>query len=130
MSKEDSKDKYARLKEFIKRFSGLTEDQQNEIKERSGRIVTCEGHTISTRNYFMLEEQAKFIGANVTMIGGYRQWEKLGRQVRKGEKSLSILVPCNVKDAETDENGKKMFFRFVSVFDVSQTDEQLKQISA
>ncbi|MPZ53569.1 MAG: hypothetical protein GEU79_12690 [Acidimicrobiia bacterium] len=36
------------------------------------------------------------------MVAGYRRWQTLGRQVRKGEKAIGILAPVTRKD-ETDE---------------------------
>jgi antirestriction protein ArdC len=61
---------------------------------------------------------------DATRVVGYRQWQKLGRQVRRGEKGISILAPMTRK--ERDENGNetgevRTFFRAVCVFDVSQT---------
>ena len=58
---------------------------------------------------------------------GYRAWQKLGRQVRKGECGIRILAPCLFKRERTTADGdsetvKGMFFRAVSVFDVGQTD--------
>ena len=45
-----------------------------------------------------------------THVAGFRQWQKLGRQVRKGEKSIAIVAPCTYKrkaerDDEADETG-------------------------
>ncbi len=60
---------------------------------------------------------------------GYRQWEKVGRNVRKGEKSFSILVPCmgkrTTKDEETgEEKESKYIYGFTSapVFGIHQTE--------
>lgn len=62
---------------------------------------------------------------DATRVAGYKAWQKLGRQVRKGEKGLSILAPMHRK-AEDKETGEvKSFvsgFRAVSVFDISQTE--------
>ncbi len=64
-------------------------------------------------------------------VAGYRQWQKLGRQVRQGEKSIRILAPFSYKTkqepVEGDEAGEekvsyRTYFNPVSVFDVSQTD--------
>ena len=59
-------------------------------------------------------------------VAGFKKWQTLGRQVRKGEKGIVILAPLigKRKDAEeTHENEKAVFgFRAVHVFDVSQTD--------
>lgn len=60
-----------------------------------------------------------------TRVAGYRAWQSLGRQVRKGEKSIGILAPSTrkVRDAVTgDEESRVVGFHVVSVFDVSQTD--------
>jgi antirestriction protein ArdC len=62
---------------------------------------------------------------DATQIAGYRAWQSLGRQVRKGEHGIRILAPCvrKVEDAQTGERtARVVWFRGVSVFDVSQTD--------
>src|SRR5207302_46606 len=38
---------------------------------------------------------------NATRVAGYRAWQKLGRQVCKGERSMKILAPCRVKASQT-----------------------------
>jgi hypothetical protein len=73
---------------------------------------------------------------------GYRAWQALGHQVRRGERSISILAPCTYKakqakqapdadseaadpddDAEEDQPRRILRgFRIAHVFDVSQTD--------
>jgi antirestriction protein ArdC len=60
-----------------------------------------------------------------TQVAGFKAWQQLGRQVRKGEHSIRILAPMSVK--ERDEHGEEtgervVFFRAVPVFDVAQTD--------
>jgi antirestriction protein ArdC len=57
-------------------------------------------------------------------VAGFRRWQELGRQVRKGEKSIRIMAPMSVKreNAETGEEERATFFRSVSVFDIPQTD--------
>lgn len=60
-----------------------------------------------------------------TRVAGYKTWQKVGRQVRKGEKGIAILAPCTYR--EKDANGEptdqtRVFFKTVYVFDVSQTD--------
>src|SRR5690606_20614048 len=61
-----------------------------------------------------------------------REWNAVGRRVRKGEKGIRILAPCRyrARDDEgnpvTDDDGTPRYqvrgFKVVSVFDVSQTD--------
>ena len=65
---------------------------------------------------------------DATQVAGYKAWQKLGRQVRKGEHGIRILAPCRVKASETAEAGgerdvyRVVGFRVVAVFDVAQTD--------
>ena len=65
---------------------------------------------------------------DATQVAGYKAWQKLGRQVRKGERGIRILAPCRVKVAEADQRSDKgdayrvVGFRCVAVFDVAQTD--------
>ena len=60
---------------------------------------------------------------------GYRQWQAVGRQVKKGEKSFPILAPIckkrTEKDPETGEKTERAFivgFTSAAVFGLSQTE--------
>jgi hypothetical protein len=59
-----------------------------------------------------------------TLVAGFRRWKELGRQVRKGEKGITILAPMTFKSE--DENGEEIKkvggFRNAYLFDVSQTE--------
>jgi antirestriction protein ArdC len=62
---------------------------------------------------------------DATQVAGFKAWQQLGRQVRKGERSIRIMAPMSVKerDEQGEETGERVvFFRAVPVFDVSQTD--------
>ena len=65
---------------------------------------------------------------DATRVAGYRKWQELGRQVRKGEKAIKILGYSTKKITKTDpETGDEIEDRLVrypvlSVFDISQTD--------
>lgn len=58
-----------------------------------------------------------------TCVRSYKAWQKLGYNVKRGEKGITIWVPRFKK--EKDENGKeigeKVYFWTGTVFDVSQT---------
>lgn len=62
-------------------------------------------------------------GGKATCVRSYKAWQKLGYNVKRGEKGISIWVPRFKK--EKDENGKeigeKVYFWTGTVFDVSQT---------
>src|SRR5262249_35285952 len=70
-----------------------------------------------------------------TAVMGYRGWQRLGHQVRRGERSIRILAPCTYKAErqEVDQDGDPSQeqssggrllrgFRVAHVFDISQTD--------
>jgi antirestriction protein ArdC len=65
---------------------------------------------------------------HATHVAGFRKWQELGRQVRKGEKAIKILGYSTKKITKTDpvtgEEVEDRVKRFpvLSVFDVSQTD--------
>jgi antirestriction protein ArdC len=55
---------------------------------------------------------------------GFRQWQEIGRQVRKGSRAAWILAPCTIKK-ETDDGEEKTVlvgFRGISVFAYAETD--------
>ena len=37
-------------------------------------------------------------------MAGYRTWQTLGRQVRRGERGIAILAPCSYKACPDDEH--------------------------
>src|SRR5215813_6684069 len=64
---------------------------------------------------------------DASFVGGYNTWLKCGRYVRKGEKGIAILAPMFFKDKKqtadgSEEETKRIWFKVVYVFDISQTD--------
>lgn len=74
-------------------------------------------HDYSFRNLFLIFSQCP----EARMIAGYRKWQAIGRQVRKGERSIAILAPMLRKDEHSGDK-KLIGYRSVSVFDIGQTD--------
>lgn len=93
----------------------------------SAMVAASRFHDYSLGNWLLLWSQAESRATTVTRPAGYRTWQKLGRQVRKGENGYRILAPVTRRvrddrdDAEEQER-RVVGFRVVSVFDVSQTD--------
>lgn len=84
-------------------------------------------HQYSFGNWLLLWSQAEQRGTTVTRPAGYRAWQKLGRNVRKGESGYQILAPMTRRLKDADESAKSdrvvvTGFRVVTVFDVAQTD--------
>jgi antirestriction protein ArdC len=105
--------------------------EARESVERSVReLLTSEGwrrwaetratfHRYSMGNCMLIAMQAP----DATQVAGFRKWQELGRQVRRGERAIRIMAPMTAKheDANGDEE-RVTFFRAVPVFDISQTD--------
>lgn len=57
---------------------------------------------------------------------GFRQWQQVGRNVRKGERAFYILGPCMVKDKDAEPSEEPTFrlvgFTAIPVFGYHQTD--------
>lgn len=125
----------ARFAEVAKKVADMTDDERTALAARLPVCVTCEGHPLSLRNTLLIALQR---AEPASIVGGFRQWIKQGRCVRKGEHGVSILFPRtpsanpNESDGSAAEetaaasaaNGKKrIHFLTGTVFDVAQTDE-------
>lgn len=69
----------------------------------------------SFRNVWLIYTQRP----DASLVAGYKKWQEVGRQVKKGERSLCICAPLTRK-----EEGETLVFGFrtASVFDISQTE--------
>jgi antirestriction protein ArdC len=107
------------------------EQARQAIKQAAAELLSEDGfrrwievrsrfHHYSMSNTFLIASKRP----DATQVAGYKAWQKLGRQVRKGEKAIPILAPIVVKkrDEETGEERRAVVgFRGTCVFDVSQT---------
>ena len=80
-------------------------------------------HAYSLNNLLLILSQMP----EASQVAGFRKWQALGRQVRKGETGIRIFGYSTKKITEEDENGaevEKRVARFpiLSVFDIGQTD--------
>jgi hypothetical protein len=81
-------------------------------------------HHYSARNVFLI----LFQRPEATRVAGYTTWQKLGRQVRRGETGITIFAPAPFKQTTTDtatgEVTEELIPRFktATVFDISMTD--------
>jgi len=84
-----------------------------QISEGVAALVESEGwramldtaakfHSYSLGNLVLIALQAP----QATRVAGFRSWQSLGRQVRKGERGIAILAPCTYrpKTAERPES--------------------------
>lgn len=122
-----SEGKKAKMKELVKKLAELNEEQRKALSSKMAGVVTCEGHPLSLTNSILVYFQTD---RPVTMVGGYKQWQKHGRQVKKGENGMLIRFPVlpKQKDPETGETvlsgDEARAFWWTYVFDISQTEER------
>ena len=89
--------------------------------------VAARFHDYSFANTQLIWLQAAARGFRPSRVAGYRTWQDLGRQVRRGERGIPILAPVTRKveaadKAEEEQERRVVGFRAVHVFDISQTD--------
>lgn len=130
------------------RLAELTDKLENGIREiySSGRYAEylsamSKFHRYSYGNVLLIYAQCP----HATHVASYGRWKKVfGRQVRRGEKGISILAPCPYKrfaaqEQKDPDTGATLYgpdgaplteprliqavrFRIETVFDVSQTE--------
>jgi len=111
--------KKAKMRELADMFSKLSEAERVELSNQLGSLRTIEGRPLSFKNSALLYFQRK----GVSIVGGFQQWKKAGRIVRKGEKSLLIFCPATKKPKEGEvSEDSPLFFFSGNVFDISQTE--------
>lgn len=108
-----------KIKVLRDRLSNLTELEKQALASR-GIIATVEGRTLSLHNTILVYLQSN--GQATTVVGGYQQWKKAGRQVKKGEHGLMIWFPVGQKDQDTGDITAPETFYTGTVFDISQTE--------
>lgn len=124
--KQDKKEKIIRIR---KTLSEMSEEQRQAIADKLG-IVTVEGHLLTPHNQCFLVAQSEI---NFTVIGGFQQWKKAGRIVRKGEHGFLILVPSKTNQEQNSEiisADEDVKFFSATVFDISQTKVMQKSEAA
>jgi hypothetical protein len=104
----------------------LVASRAEQVLGMSPRIL---GYSIA--NQMLLFDQAEERGIPLRDVDTVRGWNRRGRQVRRGERGLRIVRPVGKEDepdtepdrdhSDGDEQQPRTRFRFMSVFDISQT---------
>lgn len=82
-------------------------------------------HRFSIGNQIAAACQLVMRGLDVSPIASYKAWQDKGRQVKKGEKAISLCMPVTSKkvNKETGEEEKSCFFVWrANWFSLSQTE--------
>ena len=122
---QEQKAKAQERRDAMRKIAKAVADMAPEEKQAffaSRQITTIEGRVLSLTNQCMLAMQLP----GVTIVGGFAQWIKAARVVRKGEHGLGLWVPIGKtksEDAEDSDTPSEVHFMFGTVFDISQTAE-------
>src|SRR3972149_9253662 len=88
-----------RTKELLKKLQDGIKQVQSGDEFKRVLSVMAKFHNYSFSNSMLIFIQYP----QATRIAGFRTWNKLGRQVKKGEKAIWILAPMNVKKKDNDD---------------------------
>jgi antirestriction protein ArdC len=115
-SKKISKDEMNAISEKVdKRFEEFL--KLGKYKEVLLVMGNLSRYSLKNQLYLMWQKP------EVTTVHGLREWNKLGRQVKRGEKGLKIYFPLRGKqEGETGEEIRCYGFKAGYVFDLSQTE--------
>ena len=112
----------AKAKELQKMIAVQVEELRSSDRWLSFLESASKSHSYSVRNLLLISAQCP----HASQVAGFRKWQDLGRQVRRGEKAIRIFGYATKKieaENETDEEEKcRVYYPVLSVFDVSQTD--------
>jgi hypothetical protein len=116
--------KKQKIRAIFKSVKDLTPEQK-DILMQNLLIKNPEGHLLSGNNCLLLERQAAMYNPNISfsVVGGFQQWQKYNRKVKKGESGFYIAIPSKKESEHNSENNDEVFFFFKAVFDISQTEE-------
>jgi hypothetical protein len=113
-------DTLAKIDAWMQRLADET-DQAAQSAELTRYLTTLSRfYTYSARNCILIAVQRP----DATRVAGYRAWQALGRQVKKGAKGIAILCPAPIT-AKTDDGEAitvALRFRTGYVFDVADTE--------
>jgi hypothetical protein len=105
----------------------MSDEQRATMAAQMSAVVTVEGRALSLHNSCLVAAQKP----DATILGGFGQWIKAGRVVRKGEHGVMIWAPTmrrtdtlspDAEQASDTMTTRRAGFIMVTVFDVSQTD--------
>ncbi len=102
--------------------------ERGDLPAAIAQTVIHAKETAAPMSRWSLGNQLLCVSAGTTDARGYRQWQEVGRQVRKGAKAIYILGPVTRKITETDADGNEaeriiiVGFKAIPVFAVEDTE--------
>ena len=103
----------------------LDTDKMDEImRKHTQKLIDGQFHNYSINNILLADAQLyRRTGETSELLSPYKKWGKVNRHVKYGEKALFILAPIFFDEEQEDGTvERKMWFKKVPVFDLSQTE--------
>lgn len=103
----------------------LDTDKMDEImRKHTQKLIDGEFHNYSINNILLADAQLyQRTGETSELLSPYKKWGKVNRHVKRGEKALFVLAPIFFDEEQEDGTvERKMWFKKVPVFDLSQTE--------
>ena len=103
----------------------LDTDKMDEIMRKfTQKLVDGEFHNYTINNILLADAQLyQRTGETTELLAPYKRWGKVNRNVKYGSKALFILAPIFFDEEQEDGTvERKMWFKKVPVFDLSQTE--------
>lgn len=116
--KKVASERRAEIDAIVKAVSGMTPEQRHAMVFSHGAVFNIGNTPLSPFNSCLVIRQ----NPGATIVGGFKQWLKAGRVVKKGEKGIGIWVPT-VRKSKVEGEAPRTGFVIGYVFDIEQTEE-------
>lgn len=94
-------DRSGRLLAALERLETAVNAIHDSASFRAYLDVQARFHQYSSNNALLILAQRP----DATRVAGYQTWKSLGRQVRHGERGITIIVPMRVRDRSQTDGG-------------------------
>ncbi|WP_022846776.1 ArdC-like ssDNA-binding domain-containing protein [Desulfurobacterium sp. TC5-1] len=122
-----AKDLHMQVKKLVRLIKERREEKFTEFLRFAGKFSLSR---YSATNIWLIYSQKP----DATFVAGMKEWNRLGRKIRKGERGIAILAPI-VKliekevESEIVKEEKVVGFKAVYVWDISQTEgREIKEL--
>ena len=115
-----NKERQNKIRNLRAKLSSLSPEQRQLFIDK-GMVSTIEGRVLSHVNTILVYLQSN--GQPPSIVGGFRQWIKAGRAVKRGEHGMMVWFPVGTKNEDTGDIEDVEHFYTGTVFDISQTEE-------
>jgi len=116
----NAQDLKTKITEYIEHLADLTDNAARSEAMQKWLSTCATFYKYSLNNQMLI----LFARPDASLVAGYNDWKKRGRQVQRGEHGIPILAPCAYRENPEDDSSPMVLkgFKVVHVFDVSQTE--------